>query len=85
MSLFNNTFLALVQERSSEAANGPSVSIDQTIGRIEIDRHRLIAELTLPPHEQNSENLLEALVSLALTCTRCAEDIVLPDLEEESD
>jgi hypothetical protein len=87
MSLFTNTFLNLVAERSSEiaASSGPCVSLEQAIGRFEIDLHRVRGELALPVRDQNSENLLEALVSLAITCTRCAEDVVLPQLEEETD
>ena len=87
MPLFTSTFLGLVHEKSAEAAaaDEPPVSMEQAVGRINIDLHRLVAELTLPAHQQNSESLLEALVSIALTCTSCAEGVVLPNLREETE
>ncbi len=87
MSLFPSIFLGLVQEKFSEAIASPEpcVSMEQAVGRLEVELHRLVSELTKSVSQQNSENLLEALVAIALTCARCAEDIVLPNVEEEGD
>ena len=87
MSNYSSTFVALVHEKSSEAAaaNEPIASIEYAVGRMQVDLHRLLRELTLPSSQQNSEDLLEALVAIAVGCTRCAEDLVLPNLREETD
>ena len=87
MSLFTNTFLGLVSEKAGEAAaaDEPCTSMEEAVGRLAIELHRLRNELVLNAAQQNSENVLESLVALAVTCTRCAEDLVLPDLEEETE
>ena len=86
MKLLPTTFLALVAEKHAETIEsfGAVSSIEEALGRMQIELHRLISELALPEPEQNSENLLESLVALALASTRAAEDIVLPELKGDA-
>lgn len=90
MTPYSPSFFQLAAEKYQESAECPDDSscFCGSVGRLHIDLHRLVAELALDPCEQDSENALEILVAIAVTCAACAETLIMPgmtDDEEEQD
>jgi hypothetical protein len=87
MTPYRPTFLQLVDEKFQEIgrSNNSVVCFCDLVGRISIDLHRLVHEVSLDFSEQDSENALEILVAIAVTAACAAEDLVLPELREKEE
>ncbi len=85
MTSYSPTFLQLTEEKYNEQADSleSNLCFSDAVGRLYIELHRLVAELTLDTSEQDSEKALEILVAIAVACTCAAEDLVLPQLRGE--
>ncbi len=80
------TFLELVAAKYGEIEAGDSPAcFCGAVGQLSVELHCLVAELALPPSQQDSENVLEILVGIGVICAAVAEDLVLPELREEAD
>ncbi len=86
MISYPTTFLELVAEKYNEVADaqGGISCYCTAVGALQIELHRLTTEIARG-NDEDTENLLEALVALAVTCTGLAEGRVLPALKGEVD
>lgn len=83
MIAYPTTFLGLVSEKYNEVTESKACigCYCTAVGSLQIDLHRLISEVSRGAAEEDTENLLEILVALAVTCTEIAEALVLPALK----